>query len=120
MPDYLYCKLFVAGAASPDALATALGEIAHGHVTRGACLVQTPVLAMSVHAESRHLPLSDAQDDFTLWRHFVEIDSTGGQTAFDGFLAELARLVAGLRARGLRVVAACDFEEALEAALGAI
>lgn len=114
----LYCALYVAGAADPDALAAALGDSAQGHVTQGAALVQTPLLEMSVHAESRHLPLSDAQDDFTLWRHFVEVDAADDATSFQNFLAALARVLA-LRARGLRVMAACDFEKRLEAAVQA-
>ncbi|PAT37998.1 hypothetical protein [Vandammella animalimorsus] len=116
----LYCQLYVSGASDPDTLAAALGEIAQGHVTQGAALVQAPLLDMSVHAESRHLPLSDTQDDFTLWRHFVEVDAADDEITFQAFLAALARLVAALRARGLRVVAACDFEAQLEAAVQAI
>ncbi|MDO4724045.1 MAG: hypothetical protein Q4A97_04710 [Comamonadaceae bacterium] len=115
----LYCTLYVAGAADPDALAAVLGDIAQGHVTHGAALVQTPLLDMAVHAESRHLPLSDAQDDFTLWRHFVEVNAADDEITCQAFLAALAHVVAALRARGLRVAAACDFEEQLEAAVQA-
>lgn len=116
----LYCTLYVAGAADPDALAAALGDMAQGHVTQGAAWVRTPLLNMAVHAESRHLPLSDTQDDFTLWRHFVEVNAADDAITLQAFLAALARVVAALRARGLRVVAACDFEERLEAAVQAI
>ncbi|PAT42393.1 hypothetical protein CK621_09455 [Vandammella animalimorsus] len=116
----LYCTLYVAGAADPDALAAALGDIAQGHVTQGAAWVQTPLLDMAVHAESRHLPLSDTQDDFSLWRHFVEVNAADEAMSFQAFLAALARVVAALRARGWRTVAACDFEDRLEAAVQAI
>lgn len=94
----LYCTLYVAGAADPDALAAALGDITQGHVTQGAAWVQTPLLDMAVHAESRHLPLSDTQDDFSLWRHFVEVNAADGAMSFQAFLAALARVVAALRA----------------------
>ncbi|PAT33906.1 hypothetical protein CK625_13175 [Vandammella animalimorsus] len=100
-------------------LAAALGDMAQGHVTQGAAWVQTPLLDMAVHAESRQLPLSDTQDDFSLWRHFVEVNAADDAITLQAFSAALAPVVAALRARGLRVVAACDFEEQLEAAVQA-
>lgn len=114
--DALYCKLYVAGAADTRALTLAIDEIAPGAATPTDHASDDLSLDIGVHAESRHLPLSDEQDDFLRWRHYVEVDAASEDTAFEPFLAELARLVAGLRARGLRVVAACDFEDELNAA----
>ena len=113
----LYCKLYVAGAADADALTVALNEITRSHGAPDAGLVRTAALNISVHAESRHLPLNDEQDDFVLWRHYLEIDAADTHTGFEAFLAGLVEVIVGLRARGLRVVAACDFEDTLEAAL---
>lgn len=112
----LYCKLFVAHARDPDALTTAVGQITGGDVMLRAGLIDTPVLSMSVHTPSRHLPLNDEQDDFVYWRHFIDIDAANAQTGFDAFFSEVLQLVLGLRGLGLRVVAACDFEDELNAA----
>ncbi|MDO5625602.1 MAG: hypothetical protein Q4G71_13050 [Pseudomonadota bacterium] len=113
----LYCKLYVAGASDPDALALMAGEIVRGSVMLGADLVSASALEMSVHAESRHLPLNDEQADFLLWRHYLEVGAANADTSFEAFFAELARFIVALRARGLRVVAACGFEDALNAAV---
>ena len=113
----LYCKLFVAGAADYDALSEAVNAITGGSGASGADPAEVLVLEIYVKSQSRHLPLSDEQDDFMLWRHYIDIDAADAHTPFDAFFAEVVRLVVGLRARGLRVVAACDFEDELEAAV---
>ena len=113
--DDLYCKLFVAGARDADALTGAVDEITHGAVMPGG--PGNPALDVAVHAQIRHMPLDDAQDDFVLWRHYLDIDAAAGDTAFDTYLAELVQLIVGLRARGMRAVAACDFEQTLNEAV---
>ena len=111
----LYCKLCVSGAAAVNELTGAVGDVTHGQVMVAAGLVSTSALEISVHAESRHLPLDDESEDFVRWRHYLEVDAAGAHTQFDAFLVELTQLIVGLRLRGLRVVAACDFEDLLEA-----
>jgi hypothetical protein len=112
-----YCKVYVAEA--PD-VASLLGLVAQ--VSGGAVQVSTvatTVMAVRVAAESRHLPLTDDGDDFVRWRHYLEIDAADEHVAFDAFLAAAAHLLNGLRAHGLRTVAACDFESQLAAAMTA-
>ena len=115
--DDLFCKLYVAGAPDPAALAAAVANLTGGRLVGPASLIDTPVLHIAVHAPSRHLPLDDGQDDFVRWRHFLDVDAASAHMPLDAFVGALAPLVAGLRARGWRVVAACDFEEVLEAAV---
>ena len=110
----LYCKLFVAGAVDDDQLSAAVDAIAPPQGAR-----QASQLDIFVHAQIRHLPLDDTQDDFLLWRHYLDVEAANVQTSFDDFLAELTQLVIGLRAHGWRVVAACDFEDELAAAVRA-
>lgn len=113
----LFCKIYVAGADDQSAVSAAVDESIRGGVGEGTGSAGSSVLEIYVDTQSRHLPINDAQDDFTLWRHFIDIDPADANTTFDAFLAELAQLVAGLRARGLRVVAACMFEDELKAAV---
>ncbi len=114
----LYCKLFVAGAADADALTVAVDDISVGAVMPGDGPGHS-VLDIAVHAQVHHLPLDDKQDDFLLWRHYLDIEAVSADTTFEVFLVEVVRLIIGLRARGLRVVAACNFEDTLDAAVRA-
>lgn len=114
----LYCKLFVAGAADVDALTATVDDISADAAMPGDGPGHS-VLDIAVHAQVRHLPLDDKQDDFLLWRHYLDIEAVSADTAFELFLVELVRLIMGLRTRRLRVVAACDFEETLDAAVRA-
>lgn len=116
--DDLYCKLFVSGAGDEDALTAAVDEITRGAVMPGQG-PGNPALDITVHAQARHMALDDEQDDFVLWRHYLDIEAVSGDTAFGAYQAELVRLIVGLRARGLRVVAACDFEDTLNEAVRA-
>lgn len=113
LDEDLYCSIYVAGAADVDELAAAVDEIVRSRVRPGA---GSSVLDTAVRAQSRHLPLDDEHDDFVLWRHRIEIEAADPEAGFDAFLAEVVQVVVGLRAGGLRVVAACDFEEELETA----
>lgn len=116
-----YCKLFVAGAADDQALSAAVNAARHESAKRAAAGADgVPLLDITVHAQARHLPLDDGQDDFTRWRHYLDIDAAQEDVRFDVYLAALAWLVAALRARGWRTVAACDFEVALEAAVRSV
>lgn len=110
----LYCTLFVSGATDADVLTAAVDSISPGAVMPGDGPGHS-ALDIAVHAQVRHLPLDDDQDDFVLWRQYLDVDAASADTGFDVFLAELVRLITGLRARRLRVVAACDFEEVLAA-----
>ncbi|PAT42394.1 hypothetical protein [Vandammella animalimorsus] len=116
-----YCKLFVSGAADDEALSAAVNAALRESAERTAAGADAvPVLDITVHAQVRHLPLDDGQDDFTRWRHYLDIDAAQEDVRFDVYLDALARLVAALRARGWRTVAACDFEAQLETAVQAI
>lgn len=116
----LYCKLFVAGAADDQALSAAVNAAQHESAKRAAAGADAvPALDITVHAQVRHLPLDDGQDDFTRWRHYLDIDAAQEDVRFDVYLGALAQLVVALHAQGWRTVAACDFEEALEAAVRA-
>jgi hypothetical protein len=112
----LFCKLYVAGAADEDALSAVADQIARACQAADAGSAGLSALDIYVHAQSRHLPLDDAQDDFTLWRHYMDIEAADAKASFEVFIVESAQLVAGLRARGFKVVVACMFEQALEAA----
>lgn len=113
-PDF-FCRLYVAGAPDEQALEQSV-DAALRRCPPHAGHAEPPVLDWTVRAECRHLPLDDAQEDFTLWRHHIEADAASPSVRFDSYLHTLAWLLAGLRAQGLRVVAACDFEDALNAA----
>ena len=109
-PDDLYAKVFVAGAANADVLTDVIrtDREAAGRTPDG--------LDVVVRAQSRHLPLNDEEDDFLNWRHCIDLEA-GPTSAPEDFLEQVAQLVARLRERGLRVVAACEFEYELEAAV---
>lgn len=111
----LFCHLYVAGAPSEQALAQCVDAALRRHLPGSSC-AQHPLLDVTVRAECRHLPLDDAQDDFVRWRHHITADAATAAVDFDRYLHALAQLVADLRAQGLRVVAACDFEDELNAA----
>lgn len=115
MSDDLYCRVYVAHARDVAALRQKVAEVSGGTVA--VSTVSTPVLAVRVGAESRHLPTTDEGDDFVNWPHYLEIDAADDKVTFEAFLAAVARLLDGLRQGGLRTVAACDFEEELAAAM---
>ena len=93
----LHCKLFVAGAIDDDVLSAAVDAIAPPQGTPHA----SP-LDITVHAQVRHLPLDDTQDDFLLWRHTLDVEAADARTPFALYFGELVQLVMGLRARGWR------------------
>ena len=71
-----YCKLFVSGAADDEALSAAVNAALRESAERTAAGADAvPVLDITVHAQVRHLPLDDGQDDFTHWRHYLDIDT---------------------------------------------
>jgi len=115
MHDDLYCKVYVSGARDTELLKTAVSSVVGATVEVSE--VRTPVLTVRVGAESRHLPTTHVGDDFVKWPHYLEIDAADERVGLDAFVAAIAQLVSGLRARGLRTVAACEFEDELEAAL---
>ncbi|WP_343292337.1 hypothetical protein AAHN93_09705 [Vandammella animalimorsus] len=93
----LYCKLFVAGAADDEALSAAVNAALRESAERTAAGADAvPVLDITVHAQVRHLPLDDGQDDFTRWRHYLDIDAAQEDVRFDVYLGALAQLVAAL------------------------
>ena len=112
-PD-LYCKVYVAGAPDIAALKALVADTAGTAVERRT--VRTALLEVDVFDQSRHVP-AEAGDDFVRWPYYLEIEAADDQVTFDAFLAAIAGLLNGLRTRGLRVMASCDFEEQLAAAM---
>jgi hypothetical protein len=117
MPDdELYCKVYVAGAANHAALKALVAEVARAGVHLRT--VSAPPLEIDVFDQSRNTPAKTG-DDFVRWPAYLEIGASAADVDAEAFVAALARLLNGLRARGLRVVAACDFEDALATAMQA-
>jgi hypothetical protein len=77
---------------------------------------QCAPLEIDVFDQSRHPP-AEPGDHFVRWPAYLEIEASTVDVAAEAFVSTLARLLNGLRTRGLRVVAACDFEDTLAAAL---
>jgi hypothetical protein len=101
MGDELYCKVYVKGVAGAAALKAVVAELAN-----------------DVFDQSRHVP-ADVGNEFVRWPAYLEVGASGGGVDFVGWLAALAALMHGLRARGLSVAASCDFEDALAVAMQA-
>jgi hypothetical protein len=116
MGDELYCKVYVKGVAGAAALKAVVAELANGAVERRH--VSAPPLTIDVFDQSRHVP-ADVGNEFVRWPAYLEVGASGGGVDFVGWLAALAALMHGLRARGLSVAASCDFEDALAVAMQA-
>jgi hypothetical protein len=117
MAEDMYCKVYVDGAADladlKDHMAAAAGKAAELRTIR------TPVLEIDLFDQRKqalaHSP-SGSPDDFVRWSNYLEIEAAHEAVAFDDFVVAVASLLRGMRARGLRVVASCDFEDRLAAA----
>jgi hypothetical protein len=109
-----YCKVYVAGAKDRIALTALIAEVAGGGVHMRT--VSAPPLEIDVFDQSRHPP-AEPGDHFVRWPAYLEIEASTVDVAAEAFVSTLARLLNGLRTRGLRVVAACDFEDTLAAAM---
>ena len=97
-------------AALESAVPEAAGSILHRRTVR------TDVLEVDIFYEKHGLP-SDTGDDFVALPYYLEVEAANESVTFDAFVAALASLLNRLRARGLRVVASCDFEDQLAAAM---
>jgi hypothetical protein len=85
------------------ALKTLVAEVAGGSVHLRT--VSAPPLEIDVVDQSRHAP-AEPGDDFLHWPAYLEIFASAADVDAQAFVAALARLLNGLRARSLRVVAA--------------
>jgi len=110
-----YCKVYIRGA-DDAALKALIVQLTGGSAQRRH--IAAPPLDIDVFDQSRHVP-ADAGDDFVRWPAYLEIGSTAADVSFNAFVAALALLLDGLRARGLGVVPSCSFEAELEEAMRA-
>jgi hypothetical protein len=106
MTDDLYCKVYLTGVADRQRLEVALAQASKG----------VAGLSIDIFSNRHDPPLTP--DDFVRWPFYLEIEPADPQaSSFDAFLAALASVLTALRAQGLRTVASCDFETALNAAM---
>ncbi len=115
MQEDLYCKVYVTGAPDIVALKATIAEVTSASFDGRTA--RTPVLEIDVFDQSRHQPPNPG-DDFVRWPAYLEIFAADG-ASFEAFVAALARTLKALQKKALRVVASCDFEDKVAAAMQA-
>lgn len=107
----LYCKLFVQAQMTRDELVQWLARSVGGRVRLRTIATQTMELDVSSNDES-DAQRADLNDGF-LYFPFI-VDVTPAENAVrDPYVAGVDAVMRSMRGAGMRVVAACDFEDEL-------
>lgn len=107
----LYCKLFVHAPMTRDELVDWFARSEGGRVRLRTITTQTMELDVSSNDESD--PQRADKDDGFLYFPFI-VDVTPAENAGrDAYVARVDAVMRSMRAAGMRVVAACDFEDEL-------
>lgn len=109
MTDDLYCKIYVDAPLEKEAMKQLIMEISGG--TSIARSITTDVFEIAVF-KSRLGALSGGAD-FLYWPYYLEVEAVNDVTGEEVFVAALASLIRGLKARGFGAVPSCSFEDQL-------
>ena len=109
----LYAKLFVDTSADHAALLRVVRDCTNG-VQDDWTIVSSSVEAEVRPNDDSRLPArDDSPDDFVYFPFTIDIEPVNAGCGLDEFLKGISTIVVGLAQSGMRVVAACDWEDAL-------
>jgi hypothetical protein len=114
--ENLYCKIFVDGDMPRHDLVALIAKCLSGSI-RGRTIVAS-AMEVDINDNDDFVPRWSRKppDDFVYFRYFLDIEP--GQSALrNRYVAQVGALLECLRDRGLKAVAACDFEQELSQSL---
>jgi hypothetical protein len=113
--ENLYCKIFVDVEATREAVVAMAAECCAGTVGKRTVIARH--LELDVDDNDDFVPRAKRldQDDFVRFRYFLDVEPTHDAER-SLYIAEIGALLRCLWGKGLKAVAACDFEDKLPAA----
>ena len=113
MDESLYCKLFVDSSLDIDELAGLLSKLVKGSVD-SFHKIRTELLTLDcMVSHSRDELLSRVSEDgFIFYKFYLDIEPVIGVPR-DEYISQIGSLIGLLRARDIKAVPACDFEDEL-------
>jgi hypothetical protein len=114
--ENLYCKVFVDGDMPRHDLVALVAECLSGSI-QGRTVVAS-AMEVDINDNDDFVPRwrRTPPDDFVYFRFFLDVEP--GQSALRApYVAQVGTLLKCLRGRGLKAVAACDFEQELPQSL---
>jgi hypothetical protein len=103
--DDLYCKVYLKGPPSLEAMRTVLTGVTGVAFDRRTLTTGPLIIDLLANVDG-------SGEDFVTWPFYLEIDATTGAEAAP-FIAEIRRLLTGLQAASVQTVPSCDFEDQL-------
>lgn len=103
-----YCRLYIDTAESREAVQTLLNRSAFSHF--GELRVEAQVFKNDFYEPGRTKHLTYDAIAASIWT--AEVDTEANEAvSFEVFQIGMVEMIRGLRARGMRVTASCDFED---------
>ena len=109
-----YCQLFIDAPLDTDSLRNLIVEFTNGQPVAGS-FVENKFLEINVRKshdwdESKK---NDPYKGFLFYKFFLDIVPKTDDIKFEDYVQQIKSLMAGLRAKGFKVVPACDYEDLL-------
>jgi hypothetical protein len=108
----MYCQIFIDTDQSRDAILHSLAEWSGGDVRFRTVIADLFEADVSKNKEFDEYRRHDKDDGFLFYPYYLDVEPKPN-VAVAVYVDVIRRLVAFLKGRGMRVVAACDFEDLL-------
>lgn len=110
--ERLYCKMFVQSDASRDELIEYLRAVTRGTIDRWTILNSTMEMDVRRNEDARSPRTGPKQDEFLYYRFYIDIEPSPDAKRSE-YIHGIGVVLEQLWSRGMKAVAACDFEAEL-------